>query len=64
LRAPRSSGLGRRLEAQEERQDRAAAGRTVVDSISCALRQYVSILAGQAEIVGIDLDAARSPLVQ
>ena len=29
-----------------------------------ALRQYVSVLAGQAEIVGVDLDAASSPLVQ
>ncbi len=29
-----------------------------------ALRQYVSILAGQAEIVGVDLQAASSPLVQ
>ncbi len=29
-----------------------------------ALRQYVSILAGQAEIVGVDLAAAQIPLVQ
>jgi peptidyl-prolyl cis-trans isomerase C len=29
-----------------------------------ALRQYVSILAGQAEIVGVDLQGAPSPLVQ
>ncbi len=29
-----------------------------------ALRQYVSILAGQAEIVGVDLRAAETPLVQ
>ncbi len=29
-----------------------------------ALRQYVSILAGQAEIVGVDLEAAQTPLVQ
>jgi len=29
-----------------------------------ALKQYVSILAGQAEIVGVDLVGARTPLVQ
>jgi hypothetical protein len=29
-----------------------------------ALRQYVSILAGQAELTGIDLQIADSPLVQ
>ena len=29
-----------------------------------ALRQYVSIIAGQAEIAGIDLQAAQTPLVQ
>jgi peptidyl-prolyl cis-trans isomerase C len=29
-----------------------------------AIRQYVSILAGQAEIDGVSIDAARSPLVQ
>ncbi len=29
-----------------------------------ALRQYVSILAGQAEIVGVDLQGAPTPLVQ
>jgi len=29
-----------------------------------ALRQYVSILAGQAEIVGVDLRGAQTPLVQ
>lgn len=29
-----------------------------------ALRQYVAILAGQAELVGVELDAATSPLVQ
>ncbi len=29
-----------------------------------ALRQYVSILAGQAEIGGVDLQGARTPLVQ
>jgi peptidyl-prolyl cis-trans isomerase C len=29
-----------------------------------ALRQYVSILAGQAEIVGVDLAGAETPLVQ
>lgn len=29
-----------------------------------ALRQYISILAGQAEIVGVDLQGARTPLVQ
>jgi peptidyl-prolyl cis-trans isomerase C len=29
-----------------------------------ALRQYVSILAGQAEIVGVDLQATQTPLVQ
>lgn len=29
-----------------------------------ALRQYVSLLAGQAEIVGIDLGGAETPLVQ
>lgn len=29
-----------------------------------ALRQYVSILAGKAEIIGVDLNAAATPLVQ
>jgi peptidyl-prolyl cis-trans isomerase C len=29
-----------------------------------ALRQYVSILAGQAEVVGVDLRGAQTPLVQ
>jgi peptidyl-prolyl cis-trans isomerase C len=29
-----------------------------------ALRQYVSLLAGKADIEGVDLDAANSPLVQ
>src|SRR6516165_9616508 len=29
-----------------------------------ALKQYVSILAGQAEVVGVDLAGARTPLVQ
>ena len=29
-----------------------------------ALRQYVSVLAGQAEIIGVDLNAANTPLVQ
>ena len=29
-----------------------------------AMRQYVSILAGQANIEGVELDAAVSPLVQ
>jgi peptidyl-prolyl cis-trans isomerase C len=29
-----------------------------------AIRQYVSILAGRADIQGIDLEAASSPLVQ
>ncbi len=29
-----------------------------------ALRQYISILAGEAEIVGADLQSAKSPLVQ
>lgn len=31
---------------------------------SRALRQYVALLAGEAEIVGVDLDAAATPLVQ
>jgi peptidyl-prolyl cis-trans isomerase C len=29
-----------------------------------ALRQYVEVLAGQARLEGVDLDAAISPLVQ
>ena len=29
-----------------------------------ALRQHVSVLAGQAEIIGVDLNAADTPLVQ
>jgi len=29
-----------------------------------AMRQYVSVLAARAEITGVDLDAASSPLVQ
>jgi peptidyl-prolyl cis-trans isomerase C len=31
---------------------------------AAALRQYVEVLAGQARLEGVDLDAARSPLVQ
>lgn len=30
----------------------------------CALRQYISILAGEAKIVGVDLQGAKTPLVQ
>jgi peptidyl-prolyl cis-trans isomerase C len=33
-------------------------------AFATALRQYVSLLAGRAEIVGVDLDAAATPLVQ
>jgi peptidyl-prolyl cis-trans isomerase C len=29
-----------------------------------ALKQYVSILAGQAEVVGVDLAGVQTPLVQ
>ena len=29
-----------------------------------ALRQYVAVLAGQAEVIGVELDAAVTPLVQ
>jgi peptidyl-prolyl cis-trans isomerase C len=29
-----------------------------------ALRQYISFLAGQAKIVGVDLNGASTPLVQ
>ncbi len=29
-----------------------------------ALRQYLGLLAGQAEIAGVDIDASDSPLVQ
>ena len=29
-----------------------------------ALRQYISVLAGQAEIIGVDLNGASTPLVQ
>lgn len=34
------------------------------DAEACALRQYVRVLAGQAQLQGVDLDAASSPLVQ
>ncbi len=33
-------------------------------AFATALRQYVQLLAGAAEVVGVDLDAAASPLVQ
>jgi peptidyl-prolyl cis-trans isomerase C len=33
-------------------------------SFVTALRQYLQLLAGQARLVGIDLDAAETPLVQ
>ena len=33
-------------------------------SFATALRQYLQLLAGQARLVGVDLDAADSPLVQ
>jgi len=33
-------------------------------SFVTALRQYLQLLAGQARLVGIDLDAADTPLVQ
>ena len=33
-------------------------------SYATALRQYLSLLAGQARVDGIDLDAADTPLVQ
>ena len=29
-----------------------------------ALRQYLSLLAGQAQLEGVELDAAETPLVQ
>jgi peptidyl-prolyl cis-trans isomerase C len=33
-------------------------------SYATALRQYLSLLAGQSQVEGIDLDAADTPLVQ
>jgi peptidyl-prolyl cis-trans isomerase C len=33
-------------------------------SYATALRQYLSLLAGQSRVEGIDLDAADTPLVQ
>jgi peptidyl-prolyl cis-trans isomerase C len=33
-------------------------------SFVTALRQYLSLLAGQADIEGVELDAADTPLVQ
>jgi peptidyl-prolyl cis-trans isomerase C len=33
-------------------------------TFTTALRQYLQLLAGQAELVGVDLDAATTPLVQ
>ncbi|MGH7121283.1 MAG: peptidylprolyl isomerase [Acetobacteraceae bacterium] len=37
----------------------------LMDSVQqSALRQYVSLLAGEAEIIGVNLDAATTPLVQ
>jgi len=33
-------------------------------AFTTALRQYLQLLAGQAEVAGVDLDAASSPLVQ
>jgi peptidyl-prolyl cis-trans isomerase C len=33
-------------------------------SFVTALRQYLSLLAGQAELAGVELDASDTPLVQ
>lgn len=58
--------LGRREGEQKsyaEVQERIAAQLTL-QSRSKALRQYMSLLVGQAQVEGIDLEAADSPLVQ
>jgi peptidyl-prolyl cis-trans isomerase C len=58
--------LGRREGAQKsyaEVQERIAAQLTL-QSRSKALRQYMSLLVGQAQLDGIDLEGADSPLVQ
>lgn len=47
----------------EQVRERVAAELTA-RAVERALRQYVAVLAGQAEIEGIDLGAAASPLVQ
>jgi hypothetical protein len=39
-------------------------GERLKTSVERALRQYVSILAGQTDIVGVDLQGAQTPLVQ
>ncbi len=58
--------LGRREGEQKsyaEVQERIAA-QLALQSRSKALRQYMSLLVGQAEVEGIDLEGADSPLVQ
>lgn len=58
--------MGRREGEQKsyaEVQERIAAQLTL-QSRSKALRQYMSLLVGQAQVEGIDLEAADSPLVQ
>lgn len=58
--------LGRREGEQKsyaEVQERIAA-QLILQSRSKALRQYMSLLVGQAQVEGIDLEAADSPLVQ
>ena len=53
---------GRRLPFDAVREQIAARLRSRVEEK--ALRQYVSVLAGQAEIEGVQLEASESPLVQ
>ena len=58
--------LGRREGEQKqyaEVQERIAA-QLALQSRSKALRQYMSLLVGQAQIEGIELEGADSPLVQ
>jgi peptidyl-prolyl cis-trans isomerase C len=53
---------GRMLPFEAVREQIAERLKTTVEER--ALRQYVSILAGQADIVGVDLQGAQTPLVQ
>jgi peptidyl-prolyl cis-trans isomerase C len=56
----REAGAVRDFEAVREAVEQALRQQT----FATALRQYVSLLAGRADIAGVDLDAAATPLVQ
>jgi peptidyl-prolyl cis-trans isomerase C len=57
---PREGGLAQPFEAIRGAAETALRQQTYVT----ALRQYLQVLAGQAVVEGVDLDASASPLVQ